>query len=254
VAERSKTVDKALALLLALGDGDGAGDGARRVGQRVSDLAGRTGQSPTAALRLLTSLEHHGFVRRTTEGYALGAALLGLGLHVEPLLRSAARPRLAGLAARFGETAVLTLRDGHEAVAVDQVLGPDHRVVQVRYRPGHRHSLAEAAHGRAMLAFVPPAVLDGVLASLPDDQADLVGRELEVTRGRGYVFSSGELEPGAAGLAAPILDQAGVAVASIGVVAPAPRLPDPTELAGAVVEAARSVGSELSVPIPQGRS
>lgn len=246
MAEQSKTVAKALDLLLTMGDGGGGG---------VSDLARRTDQSRTATLRLLTSLERHGFVRRTADGYALGTALLRLSLQIEPVLRRAARPMLDELAARFDETALLTVPDGQEAVAVDQVLGSTQQFMQVRYRPGHRHPLASAAHGRAILAFRPASEVRLVLESLPADHAELVAHELALARRRGYVFSSGELEPGAAGLAAPILDADGLALASIGVVAPDHRLPDLDELAGAVRHAAGLVGKELlSPPATQGGS
>jgi DNA-binding IclR family transcriptional regulator len=140
---------------------------------------------------------------------------------------------LEDLAGRFGETALLAVRDGNDAVAVDQVLGTAHRVTEVRYRPGYRHPLEVAAHGRAILAFLPSAD--------PDPDPDLAE-----ARRRGYVFSSGELEPGAAGLAAPVLDGAGVALASIGVVAPDHRLPDLGELAAAVRAAAHRVARELA--------
>jgi DNA-binding IclR family transcriptional regulator len=240
--EQSKTVDKALAVLVALGEGGPAS---------VSDLARRAGLSRTAALRLLTSLDRRGFVRRTGDGYTLGLALLQLSLQIEPVLRRAARPVLEDLAERFGETALLAVRDGNDAVAVDQVLGTAHRVTEVRYRPGYRHPLTVAAHGRAILAFLPAN--GGPDADLAD------------VRRRGYVFSSGELEPGAAGLAAPVLDRDGVALASIGVVAPDHRLPDLDELAAAVRDAADRVGRELArsngsasqssaVPVHQGGS
>jgi DNA-binding IclR family transcriptional regulator len=222
--EQSKTVDKALAVLVALGE---------RGPASVSDLARRAGLSRTAALRLLTSLDRQGFVRRTGDGYTLGLALLQLSLQIEPVLRRAARPVLEDLAGRFGETALLAVRDGKDAVAVDQVLGTAHRVTEVRYRPGYRHPLEVAAHGRAILAFLPSAD--------PDPDPDLAE-----ARRRGYVFSSGELEPGAAGLAAPVLDGAGVALASIGVVAPDHRLPDLGELAAAVRAAAHRVERELA--------
>jgi DNA-binding IclR family transcriptional regulator len=223
--EQSKTVDKALAVLVALGEGGPAS---------VSDLARRAGLSRTAALRLLTSLDRQGFVRRTGDGYTLGLALLQLSLQIEPVLRRAARPVLEDLAGRFGETALLAVRDGDDAVAVDQVLGTGHRVTEVRYRPGYRHPLTVAAHGRAILAFLPGA------------PADALDPDLAEARRRGYVFSSGELEPGAAGLAAPVLDGAGAALASIGVVAPDHRLPDLDELAAAVCRAAHQVERELA--------
>ncbi|MGH9244227.1 MAG: IclR family transcriptional regulator [Acidimicrobiales bacterium] len=243
MGEQSKTVDKALALLLAVGDGAPA---------PIGDLARRVGLSRTATSRLLTSLERPGFVRRTGDGYTLGLAVLRLSDQIKPRLRQAARPALESLASEFGETALLAVRDGFDAVAVDQVLGSAHRVMQVRYRPGHRHPLTVAAHGRAILAFLPEPSRAAVLTDLEPNAARHIEAELATARRQGFVRSSGELEPGAVGVAAPIVDHDGVAVASIGVVAPDHRLADLTGLGAAVRHAAQSV--RPSVRVTQGGS
>lgn len=173
--------------------------------------------------RLLTTLEVHGLARRTGAGWGLGLGLLALAANVEPVLRDAARPPLEALAERFGETALLTVREGDEAVAIDQVLGPGSQIVQVRYRTGYRHPLDMAAHGRALLASPgtdgaePPAIV-----------------------------SEGELEPGVRGVAAPIFDPGGTRpIASIGLVAPAHRFPPLRAVSDAVRAAAADVSNRL---------
>lgn len=229
MAEQSKTVDAALRLLAVLGDGTGpeGPEGAgppegRAAGSTAASLARRLRLSRTAVGRTLATLEAHGLARRTaTGGWDLGLGVLSLAGRIEPVLRSAARPALEDLAARFGETAVLALRDGPEVVAVDQVVAT-RRLVQVRYRPGTRHAAERAAHGRALL----PA---GVAA--------------------GFVVSEGELEPGVKGVAAAIHAPAeGEPVASIGVVAPTLRFPPEADAIDAVRAAARAVTAELVGP------
>ena len=64
-------------------------------------------------------------------------------------LRETVRPALMAVSREPGETAVLAVRDGLEAVAIDQFL-PDQRLVRVDYRLGSRHRLHVAAHGRAI--------------------------------------------------------------------------------------------------------
>ena len=66
-----RAVDRALALLLAFGDDDPA--------LPLAEIARRTGLHMTTALRLLGTLERHGFVQRVAGGYALGPQLLVLG-------------------------------------------------------------------------------------------------------------------------------------------------------------------------------
>ena len=223
MAEQSKTVDAALRLLGILGSGPDGG----LPDSSAAALSRQLRLSRTATGRILTTLEAHGLARRTERGWDVGFGVLALAGRVEPVLRSAARPALERLAARFDETAVLSVREGGEAVAVDQVVA-GHRIVQVRYRPGTRHALDRAAHGRALLP-------EGV--------------------GAGHVVSEGELEAGVKGVAAPIFTSGaggtsgggagGLPVASIGLVAPAHRFPPEPDVVAAVRDAARTVTAEL---------
>src|SRR5262245_20870337 len=167
---------------------------------------------------MLATLEAHGLARRTDHGWGPGLGLLALAAGIEPQLRALARGELEGLAARFGETAVLTVRDGDEAVAVDQVVGGN-GVVQIHYRTGTRHPVEVAASGRALLAENATAA----------------------------VFSSGELEPGVRGVAAAVVDADGRPIASIAVVAPEHRFPrDDGEAAAAVRASAERISRALA--------
>jgi DNA-binding IclR family transcriptional regulator len=233
MAETSKTVDQALVLLKAIATG-GAGS--------TTELARRTGMNRTVTHRLLATLDRHGFIRRHGDRWDLGIALLGLGQRVEPELRQVARPFLGELMAHARETAVLSVRDGDQAVALDQVLATDH-VVRVEYPPGFRHPLALGAHGRAILAFSEPSLVERVLGAA-DEPGDLEG-ELDVIRERGYATSHDELRSGAWGLAVPVLGADDRVMGSIGVVAPVSRLPDESGLAPAAVAAARRLGARL---------
>lgn len=213
MAEQSKTVDSALALLTLLAVGR-----ASRPAPTAASLARALGVSRTATGRLLATLEAHGLARRVDDGWEAGLGLLALAAGVEPDLRAVARPELERLAGRFGETAVLSVRDGDEAVAVDQVVGRT-GVVQVSYRTGTRHPVNVAASGRALLD----------------------------TSGAGAVFSEGELEPGVRGVAAAVRTAASPhPVASIAVVAPTHRFPPDGEVARAVADAAHRLGAALS--------
>lgn len=214
MTEQSKTVDSALAVLALVAHGDGA--------RSAASLARALSLSRTAVARLLATLEGHGLVRRTDQGWAPGLGLLALAAGVEPELRHLARAELEQLAGRFDETAVLSMRDGDEAVAVEQVVGGA-GVVQINYRTGTRHPLEVAASGRALL----------------DDAAP------------GAVVSQGELEPGVRGIAAAVRGRDGRPVASVALVAPAHRFPPDDVVAAAVTESARRIGDGLARrPVP----
>jgi DNA-binding IclR family transcriptional regulator len=218
VAEQSKTVDAALSLLRLLAEHDDEPSAAA--------LARALGLSRTAVARMLATLEAHGLARRTHRGWGPGLRLLVLAAGIEPQLRGLARPELEQLAQGFGETAVLTVRDGDEAVAIDQVVGGT-GLVQIHYRTGTRHPVQLAASGRALM----------------DDNAPA-----------GVVFSEGELEPGVRGAATPIVDTAGRPIASIGLVAPAHRFPPDDDVAGALRDAGRRISQGLAQLAPPGRT
>jgi DNA-binding IclR family transcriptional regulator len=211
VAEQSKTVDAALTLLTLLAEQEGE--------PTAAALARTLGMSRTAVARMLATLECHGLARRTEAGWRLGLGLLALASGIEPQLRALARTELEALATRFGETAVLTVRDGDEAVAVEQVVGGA-GVVQIHYRTGTRHPVDVTASGRALL---PGA-------------------------GTGAVFSAGE--PGVRGVAAPVVGTEGRAVASVALVAPEHRFPADDAAAAAVADAARRISLALAGDVP----
>jgi len=207
--EISQTLDRGLSVLERLA--------AEPSGLTVNELAAALGVGRTVVYRLLATLEDHRLVRRDHDGRArLGVAALGLARAVQPLLRSASLPALRELADTVGATAHLTVADGPEALAI-AVVEPSWTDFHVAYRTGSRHPLDRAAAGRAIL------------------------------RGRagdpGLVTSSGELQPGAYGIAAPVVGVPGLE-ASVGVVALAPL--DVMAVGARVARAAAMVAEALA--------
>ncbi|MFI5615413.1 IclR family transcriptional regulator [Amycolatopsis sp. NPDC051903] len=180
--EGSLTLDRGLALLQAVAD---AGEEAAT----ISELAVAIGASRAAVYRLLVPLSERGLIWRDGTKVRLGVGLLRLAGQVLPQLREAARPVLRELAEKVGATAHLTVAQGDQAQAV-AVVEPSWTSYHVAYRVGSRHPLSAGAAGRAM------ALRPG---------------------GDGWVASTGELEAGASGVAAPVRGVPGLR-ASVGVV------------------------------------
>jgi DNA-binding IclR family transcriptional regulator len=221
----SRTLARGLALLNALGEAN--------EGETVSGLAEATGLDRAVLYRLLDTLTDEGFVTRDPESrrYRLGLAMLELGVRAASGLevRRLAGPALKTLSEETDETACLAVRDRDDLVVVE-VIEPGDRFVQVNYRIGFRHPLGVAAHGRALLAFLPEGANDPSLQSV---------------RQRGVAYTRDELEPGASGVAAPVFDHTGRAVAAVGIVAPTARLPEPEQIALRVLRTAREVSERL---------
>lgn len=184
MAEISQTLDRGLQLLTLLADAP--------AGLTVTEAATALNVNRTVVYRLVETLERRGLARRGSGGrISIGFGAIALGASVHPMLRQVATPVLRSLAEDVGATAHLTVADGQEGLAV-AVVEPSWTDMHVAYRIGSRHPLTVGAAGRAII---------GGRAGDP-----------------GHVSSSGELQAGAAGVAAPVLDLTGIE-ASVGVVA-----------------------------------
>ena len=156
--------------------------------------------------------------------YGLGIAAFEVGsgyARQEPLQRIARRP-LVALVERTGHSAHLAVLHGRDVLYVleERAPGRPSLVTDV----GVRLPAQLTASGRAILAALPSAQ---VRALFPDHEAfvDRHGRGpatlsvlrtlLVETRQRGYATEDGEVTPGFAGVAAPVLDHNGHPVAGV---------------------------------------
>jgi DNA-binding IclR family transcriptional regulator len=207
--ETAQTLDRGLRLLHLVADAP--------AGLTVTEAAGRLGVGRAVVYRLATTLGEHGMIRRDSGGrLRLGAGVLHLARRAQPLVADAALPSLRRLAEQVGATAHLTIAEGGEGLAL-AVVEPSWTQFHVAYRTGSRHPLELGAAGRAILA----------------------GR----AGSYGYVMSTGQLEPGAYGVAAPVPAVEGLE-ASVGVVALAAL--DADVVGPQVVATAAAVGKALS--------
>ena len=190
--ETAQTLDRGLRLLHLVADTPG--------GVTVTEAANHLGVGRAVVYRLVGTLMLHGFVRRDRSGrLRLGAGVLQLARRAQPLVADAALPALRRLAEDVGATAHLTVAEGAEGVAL-VVVEPTWTQFHVAYRAGSRHPLERGAAGRAILA----------------------GRRGDES----VVVTEGELQPGAHGVAAPVLGVEGLE-ASVGVVTLVPLDPGP---------------------------
>jgi DNA-binding IclR family transcriptional regulator len=184
-----RAVDRALALLLAFGDGDAA--------LPLVELARRAGLHLTTALRLIGTLEAQGFVQRLPSGgYALGAQLLVLGERFRRGLRieDQVMPALDRLRAESRESAAFFVREGTARRCLFRLDSP--QPVRTIARVGEVAPLGIGAHGRALVALEAAAA-----PRLP-------------------IVSRGERLAEVAAIAAPVLDARGAVVGSIGITMP----------------------------------
>ena len=210
MAEISKTADQALVVL----------DHVSAHGPEPTAIIARSlRMNRTVVHRLLATLHGRGFLRRVPGGYAPGLALLRIAQRVEPELLASARPVLEQLAREHGETFILTVADGADAVQIEQAVG-GHQFVKVELARGFRHSLSLGASGRAILAYMDAQAAAPIVARAAEPKS--LALQLAQTRRNGFAVSHDELSHSVHGVSAPVLLR-GEPIASIGVVLPSVR-------------------------------
>jgi DNA-binding IclR family transcriptional regulator len=244
---------------------------ARQVLAILGHLARQAGPVPAAAVardlglprsttyQLLSTMVEYGYVMHLVDErrYCLGAAAYELGsgyTRSEPLVRLARVP-LTRLAERTGHVTHLSVLHGTEVLYVIENRPPG--APQLGSDAGVRLPAQLTASGRAMLSALPPAQVDILFtrAGTPiDTRADGPGslaalREVLVqTRRRGHATEDGEVTPGIAAVAVPVLDRAGHPVAAV-----AASYPQGAPQDGVVDEVARTaqvISSRIGGPPP----
>ncbi|MEU1275680.1 IclR family transcriptional regulator [Streptomyces sp. NPDC005799] len=233
MAEISKTADQALAVLVAVGEGQPC---------TPAQLARDLRMNRTVVHRLLATLHQRGFVIRQDEGYVAGIALLRLAERVQPNLAAHGKAAAVRLRETVGETVVMHVRDADDAVVLLQSVSDQH-VVRVEHKIGSRHSLLSGASGRAILAFLDQKAAERITGRAEDPEA--ARRQLDGVRRVGYALSHDELQLGVHGVAVPVLDGDGQALASLAVLVPTSRTGAVTQHIGALLEA----GAQLSATV-----
>ena len=233
MAEISKTADHALSVLLEVGE---------RGPLTPAAIARSLAMNRTVVHRLLSTLHQRGFITREENGYVPGAILVRLAEHVQPELRARGRAVMRELSDLVCETVVMHVADGNDAVVLDQVVS-DRNVVRVEHAIGSRHALVTGASGRALLAFRGQPTVDRVSRTIGD--ANVLRRQLEGVRQLGYALSHDELQQGVHGLAVPVLDPSGTAVASLAILVPVTRASNLLEHTDALLQASARLAQAL---------
>lgn len=182
----------------------------------VRDLTTATQLPRSAVHRILHEMHGYGLLT-AAEGpgrFVSGPSLIRLAALLLNNLDVTQRARavLEETARAAGETVMLTLYDPkrHQFFAVDAVESP--QTVRYIWQSLREWSdLHLGSSGKGILAFLPQAEQDEVLAALPDPVPGLkpiskaqLRQQLKQAQRRGYVLSHGERFPGAMGASAPV--------------------------------------------------
>ena len=224
--ENSSTL-KALSVLEALVRAPGA--------VTLTELMQATGLPKPSLHRTLSLFEDAGFVQREPAGraYAVGPRLASLGLAILRNDRAASLRRgiLRQLVADVGETCNLAMLRRGEVIYLDRVEAD--WPLRLHLPVGSTVPAHCCASGKLLLALLPAAERDALVASLPlprytehtiTDRA-LLAKELDRIVATGYSVDDEEYVLGVACVAVPVALADGEAIAAVAVHAATARLP-----------------------------
>ncbi|MDP0499804.1 MAG: IclR family transcriptional regulator [Verrucomicrobiota bacterium JB022] len=185
----------------------------------------------TTALRIVTTLEHEGFVRRDDRHYFVGPALIPLGVAAQAKveLRSIALPFMQQAVEATGETCHLAVPFEDKSMIVEAVQSP--HPLTASSRTGSLVDLVCSASGKVFLAylhehdFAQLVPVEKLVARTPNSilTHQRLAQELTATRTRAYALDEEEYFTGVRCVAVPIWSSRGVEGA-LGLTASAHRL------------------------------
>ncbi|MFT3974588.1 MAG: IclR family transcriptional regulator [Amaricoccus sp.] len=220
-----QALDRALVILKVLAEAEG---------MSLTELAEASGQAPATVYRVLSTYAAHGMVevQPATQlwfigqaAFRVGSAFLGRTSLVEQ-----ARVVMRELMADTGETANLAIADGGQVVFLSQV--ETHEPIRAFFRPGTRGPIHASGIGKALLAYLAPAVVERIvreqgLASFTPKTITDPGRlaaEMAEIRARGWAVDDEERTEGMRCIAAPIFNEFREAVAGVSISGPVVRM------------------------------
>jgi IclR family transcriptional regulator, acetate operon repressor len=249
-----QSVDRAMLLLEALGEDE--------EGYRLTDLAIRTGLSPSTAHRLLTTLEKRRFVEFDQsdnmwhvgrQAFAIGAAFIRRRNFVAPAL-----PFLRRLRDLTHETANLGIVEEGEVIVLTQV--ESREIMRAITRVGGRAPMVTSGIGKAILATYADADVvaiiqrHGMRRLTPKSvvRAGELRDALEIVRREGYAVDDQEFLTGLRCVAAVVYNDQAEALAAISVSGLASRVPPERvpELGRLVRETAKELTLALGGRLP----
>lgn len=211
-------------------------------GLRLTDVMHETGLNKTTTHRLLAGLVANGLADQdaATGRFFVGMRLLSLAQAAKRRFRLASliEPVLVRLSQQTQDTLALVVRSGDEVVCVDCREGA-FPIKVLTLHAGDRRPLGIGAGGVALLAFLPDAEIDRILAQNASSRAAFPFDELQIrrmikdARRQGYayndvhVFKGMETITDMAGVGVPILATDGVPVAALHLTAITQRFEQP---------------------------
>ena len=199
--------------------------GPKRPQMTLSEVAAETGLTRAGARRILLTLAQLGYVQVEDRRFALTPRILELGyayLSATPLW-NLALPYMETVAETTRESCSVSVLDGTDVVYILRL--STHKVMTINLSVGSRLPAWVTSMGRVLLAGLPEAEQDRLLAAsqiqpyTPYTVTDVarLKRMLAEVREQGYACVGQELELGLQSLAVPLIDRSGRVIGAMNV-------------------------------------
>jgi IclR family transcriptional regulator, acetate operon repressor len=244
-----QSVDRALLIIETLAEDD--------QGYRLTDLAVRTGLSPSTVHRLLTTLEKRRFVQfdRDQSVWHIGAKSFAVGATFAHRRNFAAQamPYLRKLRDQTRETANLAVVDDETIIVLTRM--ESREIMRSLTKVGGRVAMVASGVGKAVLATYSDEDVNAIICRqgmprLTEKSIVRPGelfRELQAIRGRGYAVDDEEARIGLRCVAAVVYSDCSEPLAGISVSGMTSRLTD--DRLPALGRIVREVASGLTVAL-----
>ncbi|MBY0570218.1 MAG: IclR family transcriptional regulator [Burkholderiaceae bacterium] len=231
-----------------------------RAGQALNarDLAAQTGIPLSSLYRHIAMLKKWGLLQEHAHnGQAVQSGLyepgpmavqLAWGFDHHSCLMQQAREEMQQLLERSGESVGLLIYLHGQVICLDMLESP--QALRCSFTRGSTGPTARGASAKALLASLPPAVLDAQLANqqLDDASAAELKQQLQEIARQGYAVSQDEVDIGVWGVSVPVMSATAKAEATLSLMAPTSRaLPRSDELIRLTQAAAAKISQRLRI-------
>jgi len=201
----------------------------------LSEIASANGLTMATASRYLLTMKELGYLVQDvqTKKYLPSPKILSLGFSLlkNMNLRKRILPYMMELTKELNVTTQCAVLDGPEIIYIERIRSND--VVNLDLTSGSRLPAYCTALGKAILAFLDPLEVEGILSRMnffahtpyTITNKEVLKKDLEAVRSRGYAINKEELTLGLCTFAAPIF-KFGKVEASFGLSFPCYRLRD----------------------------
>jgi DNA-binding IclR family transcriptional regulator len=226
-------------------------------GFSAQDVSEKLGMPLSTTYKYLDIFLKKGFLSKDVHAkkFSLGPTIFKMGVLAAEKVSFAnvALPYMNSLSEKSGETVILTVIYGMEALCVDAIESP--KMVRLTIKKGATLPLHAGASQKILLAYQDESFIDTLIESkgfvklnentITDPQQ--LKKELELIRVQGFTQSDSEVDAGAAAIAAPIFNQKGGVAAGLTVAGPSGRIlgENRPKFIGMVTDSAQRISFEL---------